>query len=79
MLTKADVVKARETINRRYPNVSVYVAENWWHGTEVPEYRVSLVDLNAEPSCSAHQGLDLLTTTEYAMRNWKRDHSECTN
>ena len=74
MLTKADVVKARETVKRRYPQVSVAVWELWNHRKEVPEYRVSLVDLESEPTCSAHQGLDLLTTTEYAMRNWKRDH-----
>jgi hypothetical protein len=74
MLTKADVVKARETVNRRYPNVSVAVHELWTHGKGVPQYRVSLVDLDADPSCSAHQGRDLLTTTEFAMRNWKRDH-----
>lgn len=74
MLTRGDVDTARETVKLKYPNMYVLISEVWHPSDENPQYRVSLVDLEAEPTCSQGMGDELVTATELAMEEWELEH-----
>ena len=59
----------------KLPNVTVFVMEQWRpHNGEKPLYRVSLVDLNAVPTCCAGESQNLWEAVYMALAEWTQEH-----
>ena len=67
----------REYFATRLPNVTAFVHEQWYpHNGEAPLFRVSLVDLDAKPTCVAGESTGLWEAVYQAYDGWVDEHKE---
>ena len=73
----SEVKVIREYFAKKLPNVTVFVIEQWHpRNGDAPLFRVSLVDLDAKPTCVAGESKCLWEAVYQAYDGWVEEHKE---